>query len=308
MALADKQLGDARSVYSSSALGGATESFSGWEPKKLWRSRDGVSEECAWTEGFDTRTDGRSLVAADLDGDGDVDLLLLNRNAPRLQLFRNDGVSGEAVRLRFAPASGTRDGANVKLRLEGHADEVLMNRGFASSVPPELTRGLGVKQEAAVEVTWRSGTTQRFVVKAGQTSTLHEATGQVTATPFAPRAPRAETKFPATLESLGLPRTGKSTLVTLFLAGCEPCRKEAPALNRLAKGKAYEVVGLDVANTDEDAARIAKALGFEFAARAVPGWAADALSTNGRLDFPTTLLFSAAGALERVVTDVTPLQ
>ena len=88
-------MGDARSEYSPSALGGATESFSGWEPKKLWRSRDGASEECAWTEGFDTRTDGRSLIASDLDDDGDVDLLMLNRNAPRLQLFRNDGeVSG----------------------------------------------------------------------------------------------------------------------------------------------------------------------------------------------------------------------
>jgi 16S rRNA U516 pseudouridylate synthase RsuA-like enzyme len=40
----------------------------------------------------------------------------------------------------------------------------------------------------------------------------------------------------------------------------------------------------------------------------VPAWAADALSTNGRLDFPTTLLFSADGRLERVLTDVTTLR
>lgn len=304
MALADKQLGDARSVYSPSALGGATESFSGWEPKKLWRSRDGVSEECAWTEGFDSRTDGRSLIASDLDGDGDVDLLMLNRNAPRLQLFRNEGATGHAVRLRFKPSSGTKDAANVRVRIDGRAEEVLLARGFASSVPPELTRGLGEKTSATVEVTWRSGKQQRFVVKADQTSTLSEATGAVTATPLAKQVVREVAKFPSTLESLGLP-SGKATLVTLFLAGCEPCRKEAPALNAL-RAK-YSVVGLGIAASDEEAARIGKALGFAFEMRAVPPWAADALSTNGRLDFPTTLLFSAEGKLERVLSDVTSL-
>ncbi len=310
MALADKQLGDARSEYSPSALGGARESFSGWEPKKLWRSRDGVSEECAWTEGFDTRADGRSLVAADLDGDGDVDLLMLNRNAPRLQLFRNDGESGHAVRLRFVPALGTRDAANVKVRLDGRADELLLHRGFASSVPPELTRGLGEKTTATVDVTWRSGAQQRFTVQADQASTLTEATGKVTAVPFAPKAPREAVRFPSTLESLGLPKTGKPTLVTLFLAGCEPCRKEAPALNALAARGKYEVVGLGVATSDAHAALIANSLGFDFGAKAkaVPPWVADALSTNGRLDFPTTLLFSAEGTLERVLTDVTQLR
>lgn len=309
MALADKQLGDARSEYSPSTLGGATQSFSGWEPKKLWLTKSaGPSEECAWTEGFDTRTDGRSLVAADLDQDGDVDLLLLNRNQPRLQLFRNDGEVGNAVTLRFEPVSGVRDGANVRVSVGGRAEEVLLNRGFATSVPPELTRGLGADQKTAVEVTWRSGKTQRFDVAAGQVSTLVEKSGAVKSVPFSPRAPRAAPgKFPTTLESLGLTASGKPTVVTLFLAGCEPCRKEAPALNALAKGAKWSVVGLGVANTDAEAAQVAKALGFGFEVHAVPGWAADALSTNGRLDFPTSLVFDAQGRFERIVTDITSL-
>ena len=301
MALADVKMKDARSSYSPSAMDGATESFSGWEPKKLWLSADGkAAPECAWAEGFDTRTDGRSLVASDLDGDGDVDLLLLNRNAPRLQLFRNDGEVGRAVTLRFQPASGPRDAANVQVRLEGRAEEVLLQRGFASSVPPELTRGVG-RDEVAVEVRWASGKPQRFTVKAGGVSTLHEAEGSVKHQAFAARAPRTPLRFPSTLESLGLP-AGKKTVVSLFLAGCEPCRKEAPALAALAaRGP---VIGLGVAKDDAEARRIAASLGWTFEARALPDWAADALSTNGRLDFPTTLVFDAEGRLERVVTDV----
>lgn len=299
-------MGDARSEYSPSALGGATESFSGWEPKKLWRSRDGASEECAWTEGFDTRTDGRSLIASDLDDDGDVDLLMLNRNAPRLQLFRNDGEVSGAVRLRFTPASGTRDAAGVTVRLEGRAEELLLHRGFASSVPPELFRGVGAAKSAAVEVTWRSGTQQRFVVPAGQTSTLVEATGKAVSVPFTAPATVKPVRFPSTIESLGL-TAGKPTLVALFLAGCEPCRKEAPALNALARSGKYQVRGLGVAATLEDAQRIAKALGYAFEVQPMPELVGDALSSNGQLTFPTTLFFGADGKLDRVLTDSSAL-
>lgn len=299
-------MGDARSEYSPSALGGATESFSGWEPKKLWRTRDGASEECAWTEGFDTRTDGRSLIASDLDDDGDVDLLMLNRNAPRLQLFRNDGEVGNAVRLRFTPASGARDAAGVTVRVDGRAEEVLLHRGFASSVPPELMRGVGAAKSASVEVTWRSGQQQRFVVPAGHTSTLVEATGKAVSVPFAAPAAAKPARFPSTLEALGIP-AGKPTLVALFLAGCEPCRKEAPALNALAKSGKYTVRGLGVAATLEDAQRVAKSLGYAFEVQPMPEFAGDALSSNGQLTFPTTLFFAADGKLERVLTDSSAL-
>lgn len=309
MASADKTVGDARGDYSPSALDGARESFSGWEPKKLWHTdaNGGRSEECAWTEGFDTRADGRSLIATDLDGDGDVDLLLLNRNSPRLQLFRNDGEVGHAVTLRFEPASGTPDAAGVKVWLDGRIDEVLLHRGFASSVPPELTRGLGEKTTANVEVQWRSGARQKFRVNAGTVTTLVEKSSASREVPFVATPARGELRFPTKLADLGLEPSGTRTLVTLFLAGCEPCRKEAPALNALAKKKGVTVLGLGVANDDAQAATVAKSLGFTFEGRMVPAWVADALSTNGRLDFPTTLVFDAKGQLERVVTDVTRL-
>lgn len=296
-------MADARSEYSPSLLGGATQSFSGWEPKKLWLSRTGASEECAWTEGFDSRSDGRSLIASDLDDDGDIDLLMLNRNTPRLQLFRNDGESGQAVRLRFTPASGVRDAANVTARIDGRAEEILLNRGFASSVPPELVRGVGAAKTAQVDVTWRSGKRQRFMVPAGNTSTLSEATGKVLSVPFAARTQVEPPRFPITLDALDLP-VGKPTLVTLFLAGCAPCKKEAPALNALMKSGRYDVRGLGVASSLADAQRIAKQLGYAFPVLPLPSFVGEALSINGQLNFPTTLLYGADGKLERILTEL----
>jgi hypothetical protein len=296
-------MADAPSGYSPTA-DDASQSFSGWEPKKLWLRRGEGVEECAWTEGFDTRADGRSLVAADLDDDGDVDLLLLNRNAPRLQLFENTGPRGHAVRLRFAPAAGNREAEGARVRIDGKAEQVLLARGFSSSVPPELLRGLGDATTASVEVTWRSGRTTRHVVPAEAISTLDEATGGTTSAPFARPATPAPPRFPASAAALGLP-TGKRLVAPLFLAGCAPCRQEAPALNRLAARGAVAVVGLGAVRDGEDAAAVARALGFTFEARALPDWAGDALSTHGQLTFPLTLVFDAAGRLERVVTDVT---
>ena len=293
---------DAPSGYSPTA-DDATESFSGWEPKKLWlRTGDGV-EECAWTEGFDTRTDGRSLVATDLDDDGDVDLLLLSRNAPRLQLFVNEGPRGHAVRLRFTSASGNREAEGTRVRVDGKADQVLLARGFSSSVPPELVRGLGAATKATVDVTWRSGKTTRHVVPADATSTLDEKTGKTTSVPFRAAAAPSPLRFPDSAEALGLP-TGKPLVAPLFLAGCEPCRKEAPALNRLAAGGKVAVVGLGAVKDAEDATAVAKALGFRFDAKALPDWAGDALATDGQLTFPLALVFDAEGHLERVVTEV----
>jgi len=300
---------DAPAGYSPVEADTATNSFSGWEPKKLWRSEadGGRSEECAWTEGFDRRAEGRRHGAKAITGHGRRDPCGAQHTRPATPPLRNDGEVGHAVTLRFEPASGVRDAANVKVRLEGRAEEVLLHRGFASSVPPELTRGLGERSSAQVEVTWRSGQTQRFEVKAGHVTTLVEKTGAARASPFAASEPRPPARFPSTLGALGLAPTGKQTLVTLFLAGCAPCRKEAPTLNALAAG-GTRVIGLGVAASDEAAVPIARALGFTFEARALPAWAAEALSTNGQLDFPTTLVFAADGALERVVSDVSSLR
>ncbi|MGY8649035.1 MAG: hypothetical protein ACKVLL_16970, partial [Verrucomicrobiales bacterium] len=42
------------------------------------------------TSGIDLPDDGRALVATDWDHDGDLDVWISNRNAPRLRFFRND--------------------------------------------------------------------------------------------------------------------------------------------------------------------------------------------------------------------------
>ncbi|MBS1153869.1 MAG: hypothetical protein H6Q89_5567, partial [Myxococcaceae bacterium] len=123
-----------------------TQSLSGWEPKKLWKPVEGGRgryEECAFAEGFDSRADGRSLVAADLDGDGAQELLMLNRDAPKLQLFSNVGEGGHALELVLVPKSGNREAEGARVRTAGGVFPVALARGYASSVEPRVHVGLG---------------------------------------------------------------------------------------------------------------------------------------------------------------------
>lgn len=65
--------------------------------------------------GCSSRADGRSLVSADLDGDGDLDLVMRNRAAPKLQLFENEGLAGNVVELSLRPDGGSPFGEGAQV-------------------------------------------------------------------------------------------------------------------------------------------------------------------------------------------------
>ena len=50
--------------------------------------------------GFDFLDDGRGLALCDWDHDGDLDVWVTNRNAPRVRFLRNDVPAGRRFRVR----------------------------------------------------------------------------------------------------------------------------------------------------------------------------------------------------------------
>jgi len=281
-----------------------TQSFSGWEPKKLWRhTADGAPfEECAFVEGFDSRFDGRSLISADLDGDGDQELLMLNRAAPKLQLFANTGEGGNAIELTFKPKSGNPEGEGTLVRTKRGIFPVVLQRGYASSVEPRVHLGLGADTTVDVEVQWRSGAREKFAaLPAGNSMALAEGTGKASrVVPFAPKVKPPPPVFPSTLGALGLSSDGRPTLVQLFLRGCKPCAEEAPVLNALAKKSAMRVVGLGL-HPEAELASAAKSLRIAYPVQVLPEVIADGLSTGGQLPLPIILVYRADGSLSRVL-------
>jgi len=119
----------------------------------------------AWTREAEV---SRGLAAGDVDGDGDLDLLLGNVEGPA-RLFRNDAptAGNHWIALRCVHPGWKRDalGARVELVAGGRRRvQVLASSwSYCSSSPPVATFGLGAESAVSeVVVAWPDGTRERF--------------------------------------------------------------------------------------------------------------------------------------------------
>jgi len=91
------------------------------------------------TSGIDLPDDGRALITVDWDHDGDLDVWISNRNAPRLRFFRNDVPSeNHHLALRLQGAGGTTNRDAIGARVE----VVLAGGSSRNSTRPALTKTL----------------------------------------------------------------------------------------------------------------------------------------------------------------------
>jgi hypothetical protein len=126
---------------------------------------------------------GRGSAYADIDGDGDLDVLVTVNGGPA-RLFRNDGGNkNHWIRLRLKGRTSNRDGIGAKVVLQAgdHEDrrQHFPAKGYLSSVEFPLTFGLGRAERAdAVTITWPSGQkTELKDLKAGKLYVVDEAKG-----------------------------------------------------------------------------------------------------------------------------------
>ena len=111
-------------------------------------------------------TSGRAMAVADLDGDGDLDLITTS-SGRSARVYRNDLTLSDHnwIRFRLVGANGNTDaiGAHVRLTADGITQRRLLSRarGYLSSGPAELTFGLGTATNvSAATITWPNGDNQ----------------------------------------------------------------------------------------------------------------------------------------------------
>lgn len=110
---------------------------------------------------------GRGSAFADIDGDGDLDVLLMQTGGPPL-LLRNDQQLGHQwARFRLVGNPDNRDaiGAEIKLRAGGKTmyRTVMPTRGYLSQSELPVTFGLGTHDKIeSVEVRWPNGKAKPF--------------------------------------------------------------------------------------------------------------------------------------------------
>lgn len=129
----------------------------------LLQTRDGVFVESGDRAGVDSIYPGRGAQLIDLNMDGLLDLIVVNRNAPA-EIWRNSGNAAPdthwlKIKLRQSGVNTDAVGAKIEVRAGEIAlrREVLVGGGHASGSVGFQHFGLAEEDTAQVRVTWPNG-------------------------------------------------------------------------------------------------------------------------------------------------------
>src|SRR5438309_7830994 len=164
------------------------------QPPHLFRNLSGGKFEevtASLAAAFAAPRVARGAAYADIDNDGDLDLLMTTNAGPVL-LFRNDGGNhNHALRVKLRGTSSNRDGIGAVVRIEydGEKQWQMLRSGssYLSQSELVLTFGLGTGSKAdSIEVQWPSGQVDKLSnISASQTVTIQEGKGVMTSRPYA---------------------------------------------------------------------------------------------------------------------------
>ncbi len=239
--------------------------------------------------GFDSPADGRGMVLVDWDGDGDQDVWLTQRTAPRLRFLRNDNHSnGNAIHIKLTAPSGTGQaiGARVTLTDSHGAQQIRTLRageGYLSQSSQSLHFGIGSSTTAGkLHVRWPDGSTDQvsevlkghWMLRKGESTLIpiKRPSSQLAVrprenperTPSSARSliPHSPLKLPSIplVESSGrttqVKVSAKRQLLVFWATWCSPCIKELNELNQYRQTlseNGLEILAINVDDVQQSA-------------------------------------------------------
>lgn len=131
-----------------------------------YNGRRFVDESSFAGDFFKTKAVGRGVCTADIDSDGDLDIIVVHQDSPTA-ILRNDSQRGSWLNFQFRGKQTNRRGIGcwVKVELNGEIWEQQLYGGgsYASYRQPLLAFGFGpLTGKAKVEVRWPSGKIQNL--------------------------------------------------------------------------------------------------------------------------------------------------
>lgn len=269
--------------------------WSGRERNLCYRNRgDGSFEDISFVSGLDLDADGRAFVPLDLDSDGDLDLIVKNRNGSQLRAFRNDmGRSGSrSLRVRLEGRASNRDGVGARVQLTTDrrtmAREIVAGSGYLSQRSRVAEFGLLDGEDVrGLWIRWPLGEVQKIAsplpgfdiaVVEGQgaarvirrdlpTQDSSEPSGAVSegaavGTWLEVPVPAPDFRLPQVTRDGSRDahirlseRRGKPLLLNFWATWCPPCRSELADFSRRAEEFSRAGIEILAVSLDEESAR-----------------------------------------------------
>ncbi len=136
-------------------------------PNYVYKNKNGYEFENVTDKwGFDTPTFSHGISYADLDNDGDLDIVINNMETSA-SIYKNKA-NGNFLKIKFQGSDKNKFGYGVKVEIfyEDNKTQIAENtvtRGYFSSIEPKVFFGLGkTKTLDKIEITWPDGKQNSF--------------------------------------------------------------------------------------------------------------------------------------------------
>ena len=172
-------------------------SLNGREPNVFYVRRGDHYYDFSGVSGLDYAQDSRAFAVTDLDGDGNLDLLLKSRLGPQVRVLRNQcGMERRSLAIRLVGTRSNRDAVGAVVEVEmptsGGTKNLVRHlqagSGYLSQHTKVLYFGLGeARKTGKVHIRWPSGLEQEFQgLQAGYRYEIVEGNPRFKQTPFKP--------------------------------------------------------------------------------------------------------------------------
>ncbi|MDA0668080.1 MAG: ASPIC/UnbV domain-containing protein [Planctomycetota bacterium] len=258
-------------------------SWSGHERNHLWINQAGQDFlELSGVSGADEPWDSRTFSLLDYDHDGFQDFVMVNANAPFVQVFRNqfgdllpEEKRGGAIHLRLTGGNQTaqpssewsnRDGIGARIQVQAGEQSLLREyrcgEGLGAQNSATLSVGVGLfKGPILVTVLWPSGkVTGPTTVSVGDLVFANETESQLVVgkleakASLAPAISSKDVALQPTSPELARLLKGKTSasanLITTWFTTCAACKRAEPTYQAIRKAFTAEELGLFGFNND----------------------------------------------------------
>ena len=268
----------------------AGRSFSGNERNCFFINLgNGKFADISGLSGLDFPDDGRAISVTDWDNDGDLDLWITNRNAPRLRLMRNDTKkvnSFVSLRLRGNGKTVNKDAIGARIEIINGKDSgkfkqiqtLRAGQGFLSQSSKWIQFALNETIESInIKISWTDGTVskiedvlpnKKYIIRQENSTAeevkLESEKNNLVSSPGLKTPPSQVARIPAitlfkgptiNLRKNGIEKQNNKNkshqLINLWATWCAPCLQEMAHFRDYKKRLIDNEVELIAVNVDE---------------------------------------------------------